>query len=277
MPKVSVIIPVYNVEKCLRQCLDSVVNQTLKDIEIICVNDGSPDNCGDILKEYANKDNRIIVINQQNQGCDVARRNGLTRATGEYIALLDSDDYIDENYYKELYNVAKKYNADMSATDQVIVKCEGKTYTKYVGINKKAKLLQKIEDKGQLIIATGLVWNKLYKKSFIEKYKIDVSSINTAAGDNYFSAVATIFADKIAITHKAIYYYIIRSNSMTQSYKKKKDFSVTDVYNSIYDRVEQSVLTQKEQDKWATIINLRKHKDYNNYFKTMSPELKKRV
>ena len=92
MPKVSVIIPVYNVEKYLKQCLDSVVNQTLKDIEIICVNDGSTDNSLEILEEYAQKDNRIIIISQENQGQSVARNIALEKATGEYVGFVDSDD-----------------------------------------------------------------------------------------------------------------------------------------------------------------------------------------
>ena len=92
MPKISVIIPIYNVEKYLRQCLDSVVNQTIKDIEIICINDGSTDNSQAILNEYAKKDERFVVINQVNQGLSVARNNGLNSATGKYVAFIDSDD-----------------------------------------------------------------------------------------------------------------------------------------------------------------------------------------
>ena len=94
MPKISVIIPVYNVEKYLRECLDSLLNQTFKDIEIICVNDGSTDGSLNILNEYASKDSRFIIINQNNQGLSAARNNGLNVAKGDYVAFLDSDDYI---------------------------------------------------------------------------------------------------------------------------------------------------------------------------------------
>jgi glycosyltransferase involved in cell wall biosynthesis len=105
MPKVSIVIPVYNVEKYLRQCLDSVVNQTLKDIEIICVNDGSTDNSLQILEEYANKDDRIKIINKDNGGLSSARNAGLEIATGVYIGFVDSDDYIEIETYNEAYKL----------------------------------------------------------------------------------------------------------------------------------------------------------------------------
>ena len=103
----------YNTEPYLRECLDSVVNQTLKDIEIICVDDGSPDNCGKILDEYAQKDKRIIVIHQQNKGLPMARQAGMDIATGEYIKHVDSDDYIDLRTLEICYDEAKKDDVDI--------------------------------------------------------------------------------------------------------------------------------------------------------------------
>lgn len=112
-PKVSVVVPVYGVECWLSECMDSLVNQTLKEIEIICVDDGSPDNCGKILDEYARKDSRVKVIHQKNAGVQKARNAGLDIATGEYIALVDSDDYLELNTYEIAYNYAKKDNVDV--------------------------------------------------------------------------------------------------------------------------------------------------------------------
>lgn len=112
-PKISVIIPVYNVEEYLSECLDSVINQTLKDIEIICIDDGSTDTSGKILDEYALKDERIKVIHQTNQGPGAARNRGLECITGEYVAFMDADDYYgEENYYETLYGIAKESDAD---------------------------------------------------------------------------------------------------------------------------------------------------------------------
>src|SRR5574344_601033 len=273
MPKVSVIITIYNVEKFLRQCLDSVVNQTLKDIEIICINDGSVDNSLKILEEYAQKDNRIVVINQANSGCDKARQNGLNIAKGEYIALLDSDDYISIDYYEELYRCAKKYYADVASTDQVLVIENEKKFIKYCGINKKDKLLKSIKQKANLIIATGLLWNKIYKRSFINKNKISFSPINIAAGDNYFMDIAIVSANRIAINHKAKYYYIIHNDSLTQKLKTRKDFQVIELYNMIKTKICEKV-PLKDKEKWENIINQRKINDYNSYYTTLSPELK---
>lgn len=110
MPKISIIIPVYNTEKYLSRCLDSAINQTLKDIEIICVNDGSTDNSLDILKEYAAKDNRIKIISKGNEGAAITRNIGINVATGEYIGFIDSDDYVDLDYFEELYSNAPQYD-----------------------------------------------------------------------------------------------------------------------------------------------------------------------
>ena len=115
IPKISIIVPVYNVEPYLRQCLNSLVNQTLKDIEIICVNDGSPDDCLSILHEHAEKDNRIAVINQKNTGLSGARNSGLKVASGEYVMFVDSDDWVDVRICEELYNAALRENADYYA------------------------------------------------------------------------------------------------------------------------------------------------------------------
>ncbi len=117
MPKVSIIIPVYNVEKYLQRCLDSVVNQTLKDIEIICVNDGSTDNSAIILEEFSKKDERIKIVNQKNGGLSRARNTGLEHSNGDYIGFLDSDDWIDLDYYEKLHDAAERNNCDIAFAD----------------------------------------------------------------------------------------------------------------------------------------------------------------
>src|SRR5574344_2160891 len=113
MPKVSVIIPIYNVEKYLRQCLDSVVNQTLKDIEIICINDGSTDSTLSIIKEYATNDNRIKIIDKKNSGYGDSMNQGLDMATGDYIGIVESDDFAELNMFDKLYNKAIENNLDL--------------------------------------------------------------------------------------------------------------------------------------------------------------------
>lgn len=110
MIKVSIIIPVYNTEKYIRKCLESAINQTLTDIEIICINDGSTDNSLNILYEYAAKDSRIRVFTKANEGVAKARNLGLRHARGEYVGFIDSDDFVDEKYFEELYGYGPQYD-----------------------------------------------------------------------------------------------------------------------------------------------------------------------
>ena len=113
MAKLSVIVPIYNVEKYLRQCLESIVNQTFRDLEIILVDDGSPDKCGEICDEYAKKDNRIIVIHKANGGLSAARNDALNIATGEWIAFVDSDDWLDIDIYEKAITAGDRYDVDI--------------------------------------------------------------------------------------------------------------------------------------------------------------------
>ena len=113
--EISVIVPVYNTEKFLRRCLDSLINQTFKDLEIICVNDGSADGSGDILKEYSG----IRVINQENRGLSGARNTGIQAARGRFIGFVDSDDWVDLDFFEKLYEAAVKNNADIACASIV--------------------------------------------------------------------------------------------------------------------------------------------------------------
>lgn len=117
MAKISVVVPVYNVEKYLKECIDSIINQTLEDIEIICVNDGSTDSSLEILNDYAKKDSRIIVINKSNSGYGHTMNMGLNAATGEYVGIIESDDFADKNMFEDLYKLAKEYDADIVKGD----------------------------------------------------------------------------------------------------------------------------------------------------------------
>ena len=128
IPKVSVIIPVYNTEEYLRECLDSVVNQTLKDIEIICIDDGSTDSSLDILKEYAKKDNRITVLKQKNQSSGIARNAGLSIAQGKYLSFLDSDDLFELELLESLYKKIISTKSDIAICDADKFDSEGNNY-----------------------------------------------------------------------------------------------------------------------------------------------------
>lgn len=127
-PLISVIVPIYKVERYLKKCIDSIINQTYKNLEIILVDDGSPDSCPKICDEYEKKDSRIKVIHKQNGGLSDARNAGIDVAKGDYIAFVDSDDYIEQDMYEMLYTILKKYNADISISSRYIVNEDGKRF-----------------------------------------------------------------------------------------------------------------------------------------------------
>lgn len=146
MVDVSIIVPVYNTEEYLQKCLDSLTNQTLKNIEIICVNDGSTDNSLKILQDNAIKDDRIKIINQGNKKQGAARNAGMQVATGEYIGFVDSDDYVDLNYFERLYRIARNYDSDIAlATNVRIGKNKFKLRLNLQTVDKYTELQDKLD------------------------------------------------------------------------------------------------------------------------------------
>lgn len=168
-PKVSIIVPVYNVEKFLDRCLNSLINQTLKEIEIICINDGSVDNSLQILEKFAKQDDRITILNQKNSGQSTARNRGIDKASGIYLGFVDSDDWVDLNYFEKLYTAAEKYNCDMAVSGIIrLHKWNKKFHLKF----EEEKVTDNTDEKFELCDVPELsyVWNKIYKReSFIQK------------------------------------------------------------------------------------------------------------
>ena len=147
MSKVSIVVPIYNVEKYLKQCIESIINQTLQDIEIILVDDGSPDNCPQICDEYAKKDSRIKVVHKKNGGLSSARNAGIEVATGDFIGFVDSDDYIELDMYEKMYNIAKENHVDFVVSDYYKVSDKGKIITTIdmnEGIYDKNRIIKEI-------------------------------------------------------------------------------------------------------------------------------------
>ena len=172
MIKVSVIIPVYNVEKYLKQCLDSVVNQTLKDIEIICVNDGSKDKSREIIEEYAQKDSRIVVIDKENSGYGDSMNKGIAAANGEYISIIESDDFADSDMLYDLYNLAKKYDSDVVKSDWYNYWTDTDLSIKRDVFSNLNGLHPDIKDCPQCLLIQPSIWSAIYEKSFLEDNQI---------------------------------------------------------------------------------------------------------
>ena len=219
MVDVSIIVPVYNTEEYLQKCLDSLTNQTLKNIEIICVNDGSTDNSLKILQEYAVKDDRIKIINQENKKQGAARNAGMRIATGEYIGFVDSDDWVDLHYFERLYNTAKKYDSDIAlATNVRIGKNKFKLRLNIEWERKYTTLQDKIDVCHQW--KNECPTNKIYRKSYL-----DANNIQWPEGiyceDKLFTIKAVYFTNSVVTVPDVYYYYFDNPKSTVNSYARK--------------------------------------------------------
>lgn len=228
---ISIIVPVYNVEKYLNRCLDSILNQIFTDFELILVDDGSTDNSGIICDEYKTKDNRIKVIHKENGGLSSARNAGLDIARGRYIGFVDSDDFISKDMYQILYNEAEKNKADM-------IMCEFKKVDKnYEAINnnlyKKSdiKLLKKdeiLEDMYSDMYDIYVVsWNKLYDKELFLNLRFPLGKVNE---DEFLAHELIYRSKKIIFANKILYYYVQRVNSIMSSSFNEKRLDILDAY-----------------------------------------------
>ncbi len=241
MPKVSVIVPVYNVEKYIKKCMESLVNQTLDEIQIIVVNDGSEDESEKIIKEYIEKyPSKILYLKKENGGLSDARNFGIPYATGEYIAFLDSDDYVELNTYKDMYELAKSKQCDYVECDFLwefpnkVVSDIGEDYSG------KHEMLEKVR-----VVA----WNKLIKKEVIDR-----SGVLFPKGYRYedveFTYKIIPYIEKTAFLRKQCIHYTQRENSISnvQNERTKEIFSVLEnvityykekeIYDEFYQELE---------------------------------------
>ena len=215
MVKVSVIVPVYNMEKYLQQCLDSLLVQTLEDIEIICVNDGSTDSSAEILACYVAKDERIKVINKPNGGLSSARNAGIRKAIGEYIGFVDSDDYIAPDFYEKLYQTAKRAHANIVATN--IIKFNSEKQWSFLTFE-KFKSMDRLDKKYRLFNLPFFcyVWNKIYNRE-----KLLNANLWFREGelweDMYFIHKALYYMGRVAVMSDSAYYYRVRADSIIGS------------------------------------------------------------
>ncbi|GHU08065.1 glycosyl transferase [Spirochaetia bacterium] len=245
---ISIIIPVYNTAQYLQRCLDSVSGQTLSDIEIICVHGTSKDNSGAILDEYAQKDARIKIFNEYNQGLSAARNIGIDAASGEYIYFLDSDDYIDNDYLERMFTAIKNSNTDMVMNLNIISEAEDKNH---VYIHQRSK---DVAPQGEYITREKAVsdtlpnvWTRLYKKSFLDKYNIRFPQ-GYICEDVYFHYLTHVYIDKTFVFKGSSYHYINRDSSLTKN-TSDPDLWNMKIYDLIYDYFLQNNLLNKYEIK----------------------------
>ena len=227
-PKVSIVIPCYNVERYVRECMQSVVSQTLQDIEIICINDGSTDNTGAILREFARQDSRINLIEQQNGGYGVAVNRGIAQARGEYIGIVESDDFINPTMYEKLYTKAKQTNAELVKCNFFVYDShsleKNHTYNpKYQDLNLAPNYaFNPREEFKQIFIFHASIWTGLYKANFVKNIKF-YETAGAAYQDFPFAMEVLATVPKMYIIKEPLYHYrteLGQGNSMQAEPKK---------------------------------------------------------
>jgi glycosyltransferase involved in cell wall biosynthesis len=216
--KISVIVPIFNVEKYLYKCIDSIINQTYASLEIILIDDGSTDNCGVICDDYSLKDNRIKIIHKQNGGLSDARNAGLDVATGNYISFIDSDDYIHKRFYETLINLIVKYNADIAQCEysNIYEEDTNNFSNDKFNINERITVLYNNNSAlnnlfNENYINTVVVWNKLYKRELFKNIRYPKGKVHE---DEYTTYRVLFNTKKMILTRKRMYYYVQRSTSI---------------------------------------------------------------
>lgn len=258
-PKISILVPCYNVEKYIRQCMDSIINQTLKDIEIICINDGSKDNTLAILEEYSKNDDRITIINKSNSGYGHSMNMGIRAASGEYIGIVESDDFVERNMFESLYNLAQENKVK-------VVKSNFYRYTEKDG-DKKINLLpfddlNKVINpriRSEIFYCQPSIWSAIYSRTFINQYKINfLETPGASYQDIGFNFKVWAMADKIWLTSDAFLHY--RCDNENASVKSKdKVFCVSDEWANI-----EKYMDDYPEDKKISVL-LRNHVKMTNY------------
>lgn len=229
-PKISIIVPVYNVEQYLKKCIDSILSQTFTNFELILVDDGSTDESGKICDYYARLDNRVKVIHKENGGLSSARNVGLEVAKGKYIGFVDSDDYISKFMFQKLYESLVENNCDISICDYTeVFQDNGTIYNEKVGGGKlilnNIEALEKIyKEKGWLYV---VAWNKLYKKELFNGLIFPVGKVHE---DEMIAHELLYRSNKIIFVEEKLYYYLQRENSIMG---KKYNISRLDIIDAM--------------------------------------------
>lgn len=275
MAKVSVIVPVYNVEKYLHKCLSSILNQTMREIEIILVDDGSTDGSGVICDEYAGKDERVRVIHKENGGLSDARNAGVKKAASDYVLFVDGDDYIKETMIECLYKLAVQHRVDMTVCGVYNVYSNGE--------KPQCEVLEEfqcdnVEAFGHVLVGQkipGTVCNKLIKREIAQSLVFPVGRLYE---DAFYTTQLMQHVQSVYVTTEPMYYYFHRAGSITTTPFQKQDMDLVDAYEKNFAVVEKKFPQITEQAKfrldWAYFTILDRMLQLENY---QSPEDYKRV
>lgn len=272
-PKVSVIVPIYNVEKYLDRCVRSLMNQTLKDIEIILVDDESPDNCPAMCDAYAKQDSRIKVVHKKNGGLGFARNSGIDNASGEYVAFVDSDDYIDLDFYEKLYKSAKDNGAEICLAGMTLINNQNKILCKNIFANQvfdKDEVLNKLlpstlgSDENNENFSSMSTCIGIFNLNLILENNIRfVSEREYISEDAIFDIDIYQKASRVSFIDSAGYYYFYNSASLTHSYKPER-----------FDKIKKLCQYEIELLKDSPVYEECKTRIYNTYLGNLRAALK---
>ena len=267
MPKVSIIIPTYNVEDYLRECMESVVRQTLHDIEIICINDGSTDGSLKILQEYAAKDNRIVLVDKHNEGYGVGMNIGLEKATGEYIGIVEPDDFVPLAMYEDLYKVASENSLDFVKADFYRFTRDAETGDMnlvYNHLDSDGEAYNQVINPYEKPYVTKFImntWSGIYRREFLEEHHI---RHNTTPGasfqDNGFFWQTFMYAKRCMFIDRP-YYMNRRDNPNSSVNSKQKVYCM----NVEYDYIRDIFMQKGNEDMWERFKYYYNYKRYFNY------------
>ena len=237
--KISVIMPIYNAFDYLKPAIDGVLNQTLSDIELICIDDGSTDNSLSILKEYQQSDERVRILTENNAGPSIARNKGLARARGKYVIFLDADDFFDYTLLEKLYNMAEEntldiavckfdiYNNRKSSFEDNIRSDHGEIFSEAAAVSKN--------DYPDVILSctTGYVWNKLYRREFILEKELTFDPDLRVFEDTHFVVTSLSLAERVGKCHERLIHHRVYSNQFRNKFLRKYYRQVPEVYAKI--------------------------------------------
>ncbi len=260
MPKISIIVPVYNVQKYIRECLESLVNQTFNDIEIIIIDDGSPDESYKIYSEYASRDKRIKVIKKKNAGVSEARNTGISAAVGDYLMFVDSDDWMELDGCEILINEMNRDSCDLVVSDAYTVTNGVKRINRVFAedfVKRDHEFIRKYQcaclgyaynpmpATKYNVSGLGSPWNKLFSRRIIEENNLRFDSyVKGIYDDNLFTLHYLSCASSVSYVAKPAYNYRIVTQSLTQSYKQ----NTVDISRRIFERIQLFISEQNDSD-----------------------------
>lgn len=272
MIKVSVIVPIYNVEDYLKECLDSILNQTLSEIEVICVNDGSTDNSLQILEEYRQRDERIVIIDKENGGYGMAMNIGMQKATGEFIGIVEPDDFIKADMYEHLYKTATKHLLDFVKADFYRFKKDagtGELLLDYNKLDSTGRFYNRVicpSETPEVIKLIMNTWSGIYRREFIEKNAIRHNETPGAAyQDNGFFWQTFMYAQRAMFLNRP-YYMNRRDNPNSSVHNKDKVYSM----NREYDYIRGVFMRSENHKLWDVFKSYYNYKRYHNYMFTLN-------